>query len=63
MPIHNDVIKKYLFYMIDFNLVSYRGGIKSFFIANDGINLLLQIESMKSREKLNAGQIFLQVYE
>jgi hypothetical protein len=49
--------------MIEFNLITYQGKIKSFFIANDGINLLLQIESMKSRESLNTNQIFLQVDE
>ncbi len=38
MPINKDAIKKYLFYMIEFNLITYRGKIKSFFIATDGIN-------------------------
>lgn len=63
VPINKDVIKKYLFYMIEFNLITYKGKIKSFLIATDGINLLFQIESMKSREKLNASQIFLQINE
>ena len=63
MTIDEEPIKKYLFYMIEFNLITYRGKIKSFFIANDGFNLLLQIESMKSREKINTNQIFLQINE
>ncbi|HKR74040.1 MAG TPA: hypothetical protein VJR94_08005 [Candidatus Nitrosocosmicus sp.] len=63
ISIDKEAVKKYLFYMIEFNLITYQGKIKSFFIANDGINLLLQIESMKSRESLNTNQIFLQVDE
>ncbi|MGE0388729.1 MAG: hypothetical protein DA329_06890 [Candidatus Nitrosocosmicus sp.] len=63
ISIDKDSIKKYLFYMIEFNLITYQGKIKSFFIANDGIELLLQIESMKSRENLNTNQIFLQINE
>jgi hypothetical protein len=61
MPIHNDLVKKYLFYMIECNLITYSGRLKSFLIAKDGINLLLQIELMKSKEKLSTDQIFLQM--
>ena len=61
MPIQNELVKKYLFYMIECNLITYNGRLKSFLIAKDGINLLLQIELMKSKEKLNTDQIFLQM--
>ena len=61
MPIQNDLVKKYLFYMIECNLITYSGRLKSFLIAKDGINLLLQIELMKSKEKLSTDQIFLQM--
>lgn len=61
MPIRNELVKEYLFYMIECNLITYSGRLRSFFIAKDGINLLLQIESMKSREKLRMEQIFLQI--
>jgi hypothetical protein len=47
--------------MIECNLITYSGRLKSFLIAKDGINLLLQIELMKSKEKLSTEQIFLQI--
>ena len=63
MPVQNYLVKKYLFYMIEFNLITYSGSLKSFLIAKGGINLLLQIELMKSIERLSTDQIFLQINE
>ncbi len=61
MPIHSDLIKKYLFYMIEYNLLIYNGRKQLFTTSRDGVNLLLQIELMKATEKLDTSQIFLQV--
>lgn len=61
--LENNAVKKYLFYMIEFNLITYSGKLKSFIIAKNGISLLLQIELMKSKEKLSTDQIFLQINE
>lgn len=63
MPVQNDLVKKYLFYMIECNLITYSGRLKSFLIAKEGINLLLQIELTKSKENLSTEQIFLQINE
>ena len=63
MPVQKDLVKKYLFYMIECNLIKYSGRLKSFLIAKEGINLLLQTELMKSKENLSTDQIFLQINE
>jgi hypothetical protein len=60
-PIANDLVKKYLFYMIEFRFLTYSGSTKSFFITKDGIHLLGEIELIKSNEGLNSSQIFLQI--
>jgi hypothetical protein len=63
MPVQDYLVKKYLFYMIECNLISYSGRLKLFLITKEGINLLLQIELMKSIENLSTEQIFLQINE
>jgi hypothetical protein len=61
LPIANDLVKKYVFYMIEFSFLTYSGSTKSFFITKDGIHLLREIELIKSNEGLNSSQIFLQI--
>ena len=40
MTIDEEPIKKYLFYMIEFNLITYRGKIKSFFYSKQRFQLI-----------------------
>ena len=40
MTIDKEAIKKYLFYMIEFNLITYRGKIKSFFYSKRRFQLI-----------------------
>jgi len=61
LPIANDLVKKYLFYLIEFSFLTYSGSTNSFLITKDGIHLLREIELIKLNEGLNSSQIFLQI--
>ncbi|HKU83444.1 MAG TPA: hypothetical protein VJP58_05325 [Candidatus Nitrosocosmicus sp.] len=59
LPISNELIKKYLFYLIEYGLISYNGNDHSFFSSNAGINLLFKIEHKKLTEKITTSDILL----
>ena len=59
LPITSELIKKYLFYLIEYGLISYDGSSRIYFSSNDGINLLLKIERKKVTEKLTTSDILL----
>ena len=61
MSTYSGLMKKYLFYMIEYHLILYNGKEHLFIISNTGIDLLRQIELMKSSENLDTSQIFLQI--
>lgn len=59
LPISEELIKKYLFYLIEYGLLSYDGNDHSFFTSNSGINLLSKIEHKKLVEKVTTNEILL----
>lgn len=59
IPISDELIKKYLFYLIEYNLVTYNGNNQSFFTSNSGVNLLFKIERKKLTEKIKTSEILL----
>lgn len=59
LPISSELIKKYLFYLIEYGLLSYDGGSRSYFSSDDGIILLLKIERKKVTEKLTTSDLLL----
>ena len=59
LPISSELIKKYLFYLIEYGLISYDGSSQSYFSSDDGINLLLKIERKKVTEKLTTSDLLL----
>ena len=44
IPLPNTILKKYLFYLIDYNLISYNGHEGVYFIEYGGFDLLFVIE-------------------
>ncbi|MBA2267654.1 MAG: hypothetical protein H0W19_04875 [Nitrosopumilus sp.] len=59
LPISDELIKKYLFYLIEYELISYNGSSHFYFSSHDGINLLFKIERKKLTEKLTTSEILL----
>src|SRR6185503_16149749 len=59
LPISDELIKKYLFYLIEYGLISYNGNDHSYFSSNAGINLLFKIEHKKLTEKITTSDILL----
>jgi hypothetical protein len=59
LPISDELIKKYLFYLIEYGLISYDGSRRLYFSTDDGINLLFKIERKKLKEKLTTSDILL----
>ena len=59
LPISSELIKKYLFYLIEYGLISYDGSSRSYFSSDDGITLLLKIERKKVTEKLTTSDLLL----
>ena len=59
LPISSELIKKYLFYLIEYGLISYDGISQSYFSSDDGITLLLKIERKKVTEKLTTSDLLL----
>lgn len=59
LSISDELIKKYLFYLIEYGLVSYNGSSQFHFSSHDGINLLFKIERKKLTEKLTTSEILL----
>ena len=59
LPISDELIKKYLFYLIEYGLISYNGNNQSFFSSNSGVNLLFKIERKKLTEKIKTSEILL----
>ena len=59
LPISPELIKKYLFYLIEYGLISYNGKNHSFFSSDSGLNLLLKIERKKLIEKVTTSEILL----
>ena len=59
LPISDGLIKKYLFYLIEYGFVSYNGNNQTFFSSDSGLNLLLKIERKKLIEKITTSEILL----
>jgi Tfp pilus assembly ATPase PilU len=59
LPISGELIKKYLFYLIEYGLISYDGSSRSYFSSNEGITLLVKIERKKVTEKLTTSDLLL----
>jgi hypothetical protein len=57
MPISIIEIKKYLFYLVDYGLVSYNGLHQVFTIEDGGFGLLDMIDREKRQEKVNLKDI------
>ena len=59
LPISDELIKKYLFYLIEYGLISYNGNNHSYFSSDAGLNLLFKIERKKLTEKITTSEILL----
>ena len=59
LPISDELIKKYLFYLIEYGLISYNGNNHSYFSSDAGVNLLFKIERKKLTEKITTSEILL----
>jgi Tfp pilus assembly ATPase PilU len=59
LAISSELIKKYLFYLIEYGLISYDGSSRSYFSSNEGITLLVKIERKKVTEKLTTSDLLL----
>lgn len=59
LPISDELIKKYLFYLIEYGLINYNGNNKSYFSSDAGVNLLFKIERKKVTEKITTSEILL----
>jgi predicted transcriptional regulator len=59
LPISSELIKKYLFYLVEYGLISYEGSRRSYFSTNEGITLLVKIERKKVTEKLTTSDLLL----
>lgn len=57
IPIFISNLKIYLFYLIDYELISYNGQKKLFIIENGGLDLLDMIETEKRQEKTDITDI------
>jgi hypothetical protein len=61
LPVINDILKIYLFYLIDYDLVSYNGQKQIFSIKDNGYDLLDMIEIEKIEEKSNIEDIVITI--
>jgi hypothetical protein len=61
LPVINDILKIYLFYLIDYDLVSYNGQKQIFSIKDNGYDLLDMIEIEKNEEKSNIEDIVITI--
>jgi hypothetical protein len=59
LPISDELIKKYLFYLIEYGLISYNGNNHSYFLSDAGVNPLFKIERKKLTEKITTSEILL----
>ncbi len=59
LAISSELIKKYLFYLIEYGLISYDGSSRSYFSSNEGVTLLVKIERKKVTEKLTTSDLLL----
>ncbi|CAN5883636.1 hypothetical protein BH23THE1_BH23THE1_01110 [soil metagenome] len=59
LPISDELIKKYLFYLIEYGLIYYNGNNHSYFSSDAGVNLLFKIERKKVTEKITTSEILL----
>jgi hypothetical protein len=59
LPISDELIKKYLFYLIEYGLITYNGTNHSYFSSDAGVNLLFRIEHKKFTEKITTSEILL----
>lgn len=61
LPISDELIKKYIFYLIEYELISYDGENRSFKTSEEGIRLLFKVEYKKYKEKLSVCDILMYV--
>jgi hypothetical protein len=59
LPLYYTTIKEYLFYLIDYELVSYNGKRRKFSIEYGGFGLLDMIDEEKRREKIGIDEIMI----
>ncbi len=57
LPISSFVLKKYLFYLIDYEIISYEGKIQKFLIKDEGYNLLDSINKEITNEMTDINDI------
>ena len=57
LPLSDTVIKKYLFYLIDYELISYDGQKQMYILEEGGFSLLDMIEREKRQEITNINDI------
>ena len=50
MPISSLILRKYLFYLIDYEVITYEGNIQKFSIKDEGYNLLDSINKEITNE-------------
>jgi hypothetical protein len=59
LPISDELIKKYLFYLIEYGLINYNGYNHSFYTTNAGVSLLFKIERKKLTDNITTSNILL----
>jgi predicted transcriptional regulator len=57
MQLTYKMLKKYLVYLIDYDLITYNGQKKIFLIGDGGVDLLMRIELEKDISKMDPGDI------
>ena len=61
MLISSNKIKRYLFYLIDYDLVSYNGQKRLFSIEKGGLEILSMIDKEKREERISIGDIVITI--
>jgi hypothetical protein len=59
--ISSNKIKRYLFYLIDYDLVSYNGQKSLFSIEKGGLEILSMIDKEKREERITIGDIVITI--
>ncbi len=57
LPTPSDILKKYLFYLIEYDMVAYRGQKGAYVITYNGLRLLFEIKREKPMVKTDSSDI------
>jgi hypothetical protein len=63
LPITDKILKKYLFYLISYDLLSYNGNSKSYLTEDGGFDLLHMINKEKKMAFVNSNDIVITLEE